>query len=63
VYDIGLVRKLCECIATERDEEKARDLLDLLHAITKENDEEIALRLAFLKKKYAIALRASAGLN
>jgi hypothetical protein len=53
VYDVGVVRNLCEWIATERDERKTRDLLALLRAIMKENDEEIELCLAFIKKKYA----------
>jgi hypothetical protein len=60
MYDIGLIRRFCEIILDEPDEEKQQDLLDLLSAIVRENDEEIALRLKFLEKKYAFALEADA---
>lgn len=55
MYDVNLVRVLCEKIAGERDSFKSQDLCALLHAVIQENDEEIALRLKFLKKKYNIA--------
>jgi hypothetical protein len=60
MYDVRLVRSLCETIAIEQNNEKAQELLDLLRAVMRENDEEIGLRLEFLKKKYAVAFRAAA---
>jgi hypothetical protein len=55
VYDVELVRDFCTCkiILAEPDEEKQQYLLDLLSAIVRENDEEIAVRWEFLKEKYA----------
>jgi hypothetical protein len=54
VYDIKLVRALCETIAIEQDNEKTKDMLDLLRSVMRGNDEEMTLRLDFLKKKYAL---------
>jgi hypothetical protein len=60
VYDVRLVRSLCETIAIEQNHQKAQDLLDRLRAAMRENDEEIALCLEFLKKKYAFVFKAAA---
>jgi hypothetical protein len=56
MYDVSLVTSLCETIVSEQDGEKARDLLDLLRAVVHGNNDEIGLRLEFLKNKYAFAL-------
>jgi hypothetical protein len=52
MYDVGVVRSLCHEVAIAQDEKQTETLLDLLQAIVLENQEEIALRLAFLKEKY-----------
>jgi hypothetical protein len=52
VYNIALVRQLCADIAAEKDPARVSELADLLHAVVKEDQEEIRLRMAFLAKKY-----------
>lgn len=56
VYDIDLVRSLCREIADEKDPLKVEELICLLQAVVKENQEEIQARMAFLAKKYAIVI-------
>jgi hypothetical protein len=59
MYDIGPIGRFREIILAEPDEEKQQDLLDLLRAIVRENDEEIDLWLEFLEKKYALAFKGT----
>jgi hypothetical protein len=54
VYNADLVRQLCGEIANEKDCEKAQDLLSLLQAVIKDNQEDIRIRMAFLAKKYGL---------
>ena len=54
VYNADLVRQLCGEIANEKDREKAQDLLSLLQAVIKDNQEDIRIRMAFLAKKYTL---------
>jgi len=56
VYNADLVRQLCADIMAEKDSTKVRDLLCLLQAVIREDQEEIRTRMAFLAKKYAIAI-------
>jgi hypothetical protein len=56
VYNIAVVRQLCADIATQEDPVKAEELIDLLHAVVQEDQEEIRIRMAFLAKKYKDAI-------
>jgi hypothetical protein len=59
MYNSDLVRKLCGDILNEKDPGKVQDLISLLQAVIKEDQEEIRIRMVFLAKKYANALRDS----
>jgi hypothetical protein len=52
VYNLALVRQLCADIAAEQDPARVTELADLLHAVVKEDQEEIRVRMAFLARKY-----------
>jgi len=52
VYNIALVRQLCQDIAEEKDPQRLSELATLLQAVIKEDHEEIRLRIAFLAKLY-----------
>jgi hypothetical protein len=54
VYNSDLVRKLCCEVAQENDPEKAQDLMSLLQAVMKDDQEDIRIRMAFLAKKYEL---------
>ncbi len=45
--------------AAAKDPEKATDLISVLQAVIKEDQEEIRIRMAFLAKKYAEAISES----
>jgi hypothetical protein len=61
VYSIELVRHLCRAINNaSADPEKEQDLLSLLQAVIKDDQEEIKIRAAFLAQKYAITSDAKA---
>jgi hypothetical protein len=53
MYDVELVRHLCRQIRAESDPDKVQDLVSLLNAVLRNAQEEIAIRIAFLSKKYA----------
>jgi hypothetical protein len=53
MYSIDLLRQLCRDIAIEKDPQKEQDLVSILQAVIKEDQEEIRVRMAFLAKKYA----------
>ena len=55
VFDADLVRTLCQKILQENDPEKTSDLLSLLHAVIKDDQEEVRLRAYFLSRKYGTA--------
>jgi len=57
VFDVEFFRRLCTDIATETDPRKIDDLLDLLRALIRDNQEDIRARAIFLAKKYEDALR------
>jgi hypothetical protein len=59
VYNVDLLRQLCRDIANEKDSEKEQDLVSVLRAVIKEDQEEIRIRVAFLAKKYANAISDS----
>jgi hypothetical protein len=60
VYNVALVRQLCADIAAEQDPARVSELADLLQAVVREDQDEIRLRMAFLKKKYADVIEAKA---
>jgi hypothetical protein len=53
MYSTDFVRWLCREISAEGDPRKVEDLLSLLHAVIKDDHEEVRTRMAFLAKKYA----------
>ena len=53
MYNVALVRQLCVEITGEKDSEKCQQLVALLRAVMKEDQEEIRVRMSFLVKKYA----------
>ncbi len=59
MYSDSLVRQLCAEIAAANDHEKAIDLISLLQAVIKEDQEEIRVRMAFLSNKYAEVISGS----
>jgi hypothetical protein len=59
MYNSDLVRKLCGDIVNEKDPGRGQDLISLLQAVIKEDQEEIRIRMAFLAKKCATALSHS----
>ena len=52
MYNLALVRQLCADISAEQDPARVTELADLLHAVVKEDQEEIRVRMAFLARKY-----------
>jgi hypothetical protein len=59
VYNAELVRQLCVEILTEQNRQRAEELIALLQAVIKEDQEEIRVRMAFLAKKYSDVLSES----
>jgi hypothetical protein len=53
MYDLRHVRRLCEEIAIEQDDERAQDLVKLLSAIVREKNDEIVFQAAILRRKYS----------
>ena len=54
MYNINLVRQLCTDIAAERDPQKEKELISLMQAVIKDEQEEIRVRMQFLAKKYSV---------
>ena len=59
MYNSDLVRKLCGDILHEKDPGRVQDLISLLQAVIKEDQEEIRIRMAFLAKQYGNDLKDS----
>jgi hypothetical protein len=59
VYNVDLLRQLCRDIANEKDPEKEQDLVAVLQAVIRGDQEEIRVRMAFLAKRYADAISDS----
>jgi len=53
VYNADLVRQLCSDIVAEEDPDRVEDLISLLQAVVRDDQEEVRTRMAFLVKKYA----------
>ena len=57
VYDAELVRLICRDINRAKDNpQKEQELISLLQAVIKEDQEEMRIRMAFLAKKYAAVM-------
>jgi cytochrome c-type biogenesis protein CcmH/NrfG len=54
VYNADLVLNLCRTITREKDAQKCAELLALLRAVMREDQEEIRVRMAFLAKNYSL---------
>jgi len=59
VFDDDLVRRLCREIVEEKDPEKVADLLSLLQAVIKDDQEEVRVRVLFLVQRYGSFLADS----
>ena len=53
MYNPSLVRQLCTDILNEEDPDKVEELISLLQAIMRDDQEEVRTRMSFLVKKYA----------
>lgn len=53
MYNVAVVRQLCAEISAEKDSARLATLVALLHAVVREDQEEVRMRLAYLAKKYA----------
>ena len=54
---LELVRLICRDINNAKDDpQKERDLLSLLQAVIREDQEEVRLRMAFRVRKYAAVI-------
>jgi hypothetical protein len=51
MYDLALIKNLCQRITTEQDPRKVKGLLNLLRVVIRENGEGARLRLGLAKMK------------
>lgn len=61
MYDTELIRKLCADIGRERDSERVHNLIALLQAVIKDDQEEIRVRMAFLQSRFAAVVSDAKG--
>jgi len=59
LYNAAVVRQLCADILAEKDPLRVDELIDLMQAVIREDQEEIRVRMAFLAKKYANVIAES----
>ena len=59
VFDVQLVRTLCQEITEEKDPPRVEELLHLLQAVIRDDQEEVRLRMSFLTRKYAAVVSDS----
>ena len=59
MFDVQLVRTLCREITEEQDPPRVEELLHLLQAVIKDDQEEVRLRMSFLTRKYAAVVNDS----
>jgi len=55
LFDADRVRNLCKEIVDETDPDKSADLLSLLHAVIRDDQEQVRRRALFLVRKYGHA--------
>jgi len=53
VYNPDLMRQLCREITAENDPHHTEELISLLRAVIRDDQEEIRTRMSFLAKKFA----------
>ena len=54
MYNVELVRRICCDINNAKDDaQREQELLSLLRAVIREDQEEVRVRMAFLAKQYA----------
>ena len=53
MFDVQLVRTLCQEVTEEKDPPRVEELLHLLQAVIKDDQEEVRLRMSFLTREYA----------
>jgi hypothetical protein len=53
MYNVDLVRNLCKTITREKDARKSAELLALLQAVMREDQEQIRVRTAFIAQNYS----------
>jgi hypothetical protein len=63
VFDVQVVRTLCKEITEEKDPPRVEELLHLLQAVIKDDQEEVRLRMSFLTRKYAAVVSDSNAAN
>jgi len=57
LYDVEFVRLICRDINNAKDDpQKEQELISLLQAVIREDQEETRIRMAFLAKKYAAVI-------
>ena len=57
MYNVELVQLICSDINNAKDDpQKEQELISLLQAVIKEDQEEVRVRMAFLAKKYAAVI-------
>ena len=59
MFDVQLVRTLCREITGAQDPPRVEELLHLLQAVIKDDQEEVRLRMSFLTRKYAAVVSDS----
>jgi hypothetical protein len=57
LFDPGPVRSICRDLAVETNPERVQDLMSLLQAVIRDDQEEVWLRLLCLAEKYAPVLK------
>ena len=53
MYNVEFMRALCGDIAHEKDAKKTEELLELLQAVVKDDQEEVRTRIKFLARRYS----------
>jgi len=60
VFDAGVIRQICQELVKEKDSHRVQELVSLLQAVIRDDQEEFRLRLHYLAKKYEAALKDEA---
>lgn len=52
MFNPAIIRRICQQLVAEDDPQRTRELLSLLKAVVRDDQEEVRLRLHFLAKHY-----------
>ena len=63
VFDPAIIRRICQQLVAEDDPQRVRELLSLLEAVVRDDQEEVRLRLHFLAKHYKSLLEDEETVN